>query len=246
MNMRNKSKILIIIPAYNEEKNIESVVNNIIENYPQYDYVIVNDGSKDGTEKICLKKRYNVLNLAVNLGIGGAVQAGYLYAVKEDYDIAIQIDGDGQHNVSDVEKVIAPILEGSADVSIGSRFVEKEGFQTTGSRRIGIKILSGFIQICTGNQVRDVTSGFRAVNKRFIKIYAEDYPFDYPEPEALVSAIVYGGKIAEVPVIMNKREMGESSINFKRSVYYMIKVTIAIFIRRIGYGIRRAKKGEGK
>lgn len=234
-----EKKILLIIPAYNEATNIENLINHIIMNYTQYDYIIVNDGSSDNTQEICERKGYHVLNLPVNLGIGGAVQTGYLYALKNHYDIAVQIDGDGQHDVSDVEKVIAPILEEESDISIGSRFVTKEGFQTTGSRRFGIRILSGLIWICTGKHIKDVTSGFRAVNSKFIEVYSSDYPTDYPEPEALITALIYGGRVSEIPVVMKERESGTSSINIRKSVYYMINVTLAILIRRISYGIRR-------
>ena len=240
------SRILLIIPAYNEAQNIDHVIQNIIRNYPQYDYVIVNDGSTDHTYDICKKRGYNVLNLSVNLGIGGAVQAGYLYAKRNHYDIAVQIDGDGQHDVAYVKDVIEPILQGRADVVVGSRFVKKEGFQTTSSRRMGISLLSLFIKICTGKRIYDVTSGFRAANSRFIDVYGMDYPRDYPEPEALVIAMVYGGTVCEVPVVMKERQGGTSSINLKRSIYYMIKVSLAIFVSRLSYGVRREKKSEEK
>lgn len=240
------NKVILIIPAYNEGQNIERVVTNIIENYPQYDYVLVNDGSTDGTYEICRQKGYNVLNLSVNLGIGGAVQAGYLYAKRNHYDIAVQIDGDGQHDVAYVKDVIEPIIRGQADVVVGSRFVKKEGFQTSSGRRMGITILSILIKILTGKRIHDVTSGFRAANQKFIDVYSEDYPRDYPEPEALVIAMVYGGTVREIPVIMRERQAGTSSINLKRSIYYMIKVSIAIFIRRLSYGVRREKGGNKK
>lgn len=235
-------KVLLIIPAYNEAENIEKVINNIVQNYPQYDYVIVNDGSRDDTEEICLKNHYQVLNLPLNLGIGGAVQTGYRYALKNHYDIAIQIDGDGQHDIAYVEKLIEPIFSGEADIAIGSRFIKKEGFQSSATRRMGISFLSGLIHVLCFKKVKDVTSGFRAVNEKFIKIYAENYPSDYPEPEAIVAAIMHRGRIAEVPVIMKERAGGSSSINLKRSVYYMIKVTLAILVCRISFGIRRGKK----
>ena len=239
-----KMKVLIIIPAYNEAENIEKVVNNLIQNYPQYDYVIVNDGSSDETEEICCKNGYQVLNLPLNLGIGGAVQTGYRYALKNHYDIAIQIDGDGQHDIAYVEKLIEPISSGEADITIGSRFLEKEGFQSSATRRMGISFLSGLIHLLCFKKVKDVTSGFRAVNADFIEIYAENYPGDYPEPEAIVAAIMHRGRIKEVPVIMKERMAGSSSINLKRSIYYMIKVTLAIFVCRISFGIRRGKKND--
>lgn len=232
-------KTLIIIPAYNEEQNIRKVVDNIIKNFPQYDYIVINDGSTDQTAEICKNAGYSYINLPINLGIGGAVQTGYRYAYENNYDIAIQIDGDGQHNIAFAEKMIEILEKNQADVVIGSRFLEKEGFQSTGSRRTGIKILSILIRLCTATKVNDVTSGYRAVNKEFIEQYCKDYPNDYPEPEAIVAAVVNGGRIEEIPVIMEERQGGVSSIKFWNSIYYMIKVTLAILIRRIGYGFGR-------
>ena len=237
--VEERVKVLLIIPAYNEAENIGRVVENLIRNFPQYDYVVVNDGSSDGTGELCMEKGYQVLNLPIHLGIGGAVQTGYRYALKYGYDIAVQIDGDGQHDVSYVKDVINPLVNDEADVVIGSRFLRREGFQSSRSRRIGINILSDLIWLCTGQRIRDVTSGFRAVNRRFISIYAEDYPSDYPEPEAIIAAVMHRGRVAEVPVVMKEREGGTSSITFRKSVYYMIKVTLAILVKRISYGIRR-------
>lgn len=235
-------KVLIIIPAYNEEGSIQSVVNNLIENYPQYDYVVVNDGSVDETKDICNREYYQVLHLPINMGIGGAVQMGYRYAEVNHYDVAVQIDGDGQHDVAFLAGMLKLMEEDKADIVIGSRFVEKEGFQSSGMRRIGIRFLSILGKVLTGVRVKDITSGYRAVNRRFIKIFAQDYPSDYPEPEAMVIAAVYGGRIAEVPVIMKERVSGESSITMKRSVYYMIKVSLAMIIRRVSFGVRRGKQ----
>lgn len=232
-------KPLLIIPAYNEGANIEKVVDNIIENYPQYDYIVVNDGSKDNTAGICRKRDYSFIDLPINLGIGGAVQAGYRYAKRNGYQIAVQVDGDGQHDIAYVEKVIRPIQNGEADVVIGSRFIDNQGFQSSASRRAGIHFLSALIKLCTWKRIKDVTSGFRAVNEKFIRIYADDYPSDYPEPEAIVSAVMNRGIVKEVPVVMKERESGKSSINFTRSLYYMIKVSLAIIICRISYGVRR-------
>ena len=161
-------RCLIIIPAYNEAENIEKVVNNLITNYPQYDYVIINDGSRDNTEKICLQNHYEVLNLPINLGIGGAVQTGYCYARDNDYDMAVQIDGDGQHDVAFLEGMMKLIEDGQADVVIGSRFVEKEGFQSSKLRRTGISFLSGLARILTGVKVKDITSGYRYLS-RFLR-----------------------------------------------------------------------------
>lgn len=232
-------KTIIIIPAYNEALGISEVVDNLQKNYPEYDYIIINDGSSDSTKRLCQEKGYKVLNLPINLGIGGAVQTGYKYAYENDFDIAIQMDGDGQHDASYINKLVEPIIKQNADIVIGSRFIEKQGFQSSKTRRIGILFLSGLIRCCTGKKIIDVTSGFRAVNKRFIKIYAEDYSRDYPEPEAIVTAVMYRGRILELPVIMKERQTGSSSINHWNSIYYMIKVTLAILIRRLSYGVRR-------
>lgn len=234
-------KCLIIIPAYNEAANIEKVINNIVQNYPQYDYVIINDGSTDKTEEVCANAGYQVLNLPINMGIGGAVQTGYRYAKKNNYDAAVQIDGDGQHDVAFLEDMLKLLETGEADVVIGSRFVQKEGFQSSQIRRVGIRFLSILARILTGVQVRDITSGYRVVNRRFIEIYANDYPADYPEPEAMIIAAVHGGVIQEYPVVMRERENGTSSITFKKSVYYMIKVTLAMLVRRLSFGVRREK-----
>ena len=239
--MVQEKKVLIIIPAYNEAENIERVIDNLINNYSQYDYVIINDGSTDATKRICNNRHYHVLHLPVNMGIGGAVQTGYRYAWENGYDMAVQIDGDGQHDVASLEGMIGCMEEEKADCVIGSRFVEKEGFQSSGLRRIGIQFLSILGVILTGVRVRDITSGYRLVNRRFIGIFAQDYPADYPEPEAVVITAVHGGKIREYPVVMKERENGTSSITFKRSIYYMVKVTIAMLIRRLSFGVRRQK-----
>lgn len=229
-------KVLIIIPAYNEEKNLPNLIKNLEKMYPQYDYIVVNDGSSDHTRELCQREDMNVINLPVNLGIGGAVQTGYKYGWENEYDIAVQIDGDGQHDIAYLDKLLEPLRKNSADVAIGSRFIKKEGFQSSRLRRTGIVFLSRLIQLLTGARVYDVTSGFRAVNRRFLEVYAQDYPSDYPEPEAIVSAIMEGGRVQEVPVIMKERESGKSSINFVRSIYYMIKVTFAVLLRRFAYG----------
>jgi len=231
-------KILAIIPCYNEEKNIDKVVQNITNNASSgsnssIDYLIINDCSKDDTLEICKKKKYNYINLPVNLGIGGGVQAGYLYAYERGYDIAIQHDGDGQHDPCYFGDVISPILSGQADIVIGSRFLDREGFQSTGLRRLGITFLSILIYFCTGVKIRDVTSGYRAVNRKFIEIFAAHYAQDYPEPEAIMDAALKKARILEVPVIMREREEGKSSISPVKSVYYMVKVSLAILLHRL-------------
>ncbi len=242
--MKQKERVLVIIPAYNEAENIVKVVNHMKKQAPQYDYLIVNDGSTDNTLKLCRQEKFHYLDLPINMGIGGAVQAGYIYAYKNDYDIAVQIDGDGQHDITYLDRLIEPLVSKEADVVIGSRFLEKEGFQSSAGRRMGIMILSRLIWIVTGRKIMDVTSGYRAVNRMFIEIYSKDYPMDYPEPEAIVSAIMHLGRVREVPVQMRAREGGTSSITFKKSIYYMIKVTLAILLCRISYGIRRGRRED--
>lgn len=226
-------KTLIIIPSYNEAENIVTVIEKLKQDAPEVDYVIVNDCSKDDTLSICKKHQYHVIDLPINLGIGGGVQTGYLYAYENNYDIAIQIDGDGQHDTAYIHDVCEPIIKGEADIVIGSRFITKEGFQSSGMRRAGIKFLSALIHACCGSKVKDVTSGYRAVNKRFIQIYAQEYAQDYPEPEAIVAAALHQAKIKEISVIMKERSGGESSISGFSSIYYMIKVSLAILIYRI-------------
>lgn len=232
-------KVLIIIPAYNEAGNIVNFIDTLINDYPQYDYVIINDGSEDNTAKVCAEHGYNVVNLPINLGIGGAVQTGYKYALKHGYDMAVQMDGDGQHDPQFLAGMVDIIERDEADLVVGSRFVNKEGFQSSASRRTGINILSILALVFTGVRLKDITSGYRLVNDRLIRIYANDYPFDYPEPEAMVMASVHGCRIKEYPVVMRERMSGKSSINMKKSVYYMVKVSLAMFIRRLSLGFRR-------
>ena len=233
------SKVLLIIPAYNEEESLRSLIEEIKAVCLEVDYLVVNDCSSDDTERLLEELEANYISLPCNMGIGGAVQSGYRYAAQNGYDIAIQIDGDGQHDVRFVKDMVKLIEDKQADVVIGSRFIDKEGFQSSQARRIGIRILSMLIRLMCGAKVKDVTSGFRAVNRRFIELFAENYPDDYPEPEVIVTAKLYGAVIKELPVVMRERTTGRSSINLKRSIYYMIKVSLAIIICRISLGFRR-------
>ena len=233
------SKVLLIIPAYNEEESLRSLIEEIKTVCPYVDYLVVNDCSSDDTERLLEELGANYITLPCNMGIGGAVQSGYRYAAQNGYDIAIQIDGDGQHDVRFVKDMVKLIEDKQADVVIGSRFIDKESFQSSQARRIGIRILSVLIRLMCGAKVKDVTSGFRAVNRRFIELFAENYPDDYPEPEVIVTAKLYGAVIKELPVVMRERTTGKSSINLKRSIYYMIKVSLAIIICRISLGFRR-------
>lgn len=227
-------KVLLIIPAYNEEDNILRVINNIEEYSKQceqytLDYIVINDGSTDNTKCICKENNIKCINLINNLGIGGAVQTGYIFAKINNYDIAVQFDGDGQHDINSLDDVIKPILNKEADFTIGSRFIEdNEGFKSTLLRRIGIKYLSFIIKVCSKVVVRDCTSGYRAGNKNAIEYLSANYPVDYPEPESIISLSKANLKIKEVHANMFSRESGVSSISSWKSIYYMIKVSLAI------------------
>ncbi len=232
-------KILVIIPVYNEEESIVSVIKELNEVAPEVDYVVINDCSTDSTVVQLKSIKANYIDVKINLGVGGVIQTGYKYAEENNYDIVIRLDGDGQHDPRYIEEIVQPILAGEADIVIGSRFISKEGFQSSWQRRLGIGWLRRLIYLCCGVKVKDVTSGFRAVDKLYISFYAKDYPVDYPEPEEIVHAALNGAKIVELPVVMRERVYGVSSINFIKSVYYMIKVTLAIIIYRISGHNRR-------
>lgn len=229
-------KILLIIPAYNEEDSILSTIESVKEyqnTLPyQLDYLVVNDGSKDNTESILKRENINHVTLLLNLGIGGAVQTGYKYAAEHGYDIAIQFDGDGQHDIRSLESLVDPLISGKADLTIGSRFLgeEKSEFQTTLMRRIGINILSFFIKLVSGYSIKDTTSGYRAANKTIIQEFAKRYPTKYPEPESIVYIFKKGYKVQECPVNMFERQGGASSITTLKSIRYMIDVCSAILI----------------
>ena len=237
-----KEKVLIIIPAYNEEGNILKVYKSII-NYNKkyktnYNVIVINDCSLDKTSEICHKNNIPVIDLVHNLGIGGAVQTGYKYAFMNNYDIAVQFDGDGQHNIEYVKKIIDPIINSKADMVIGSRFIENvDTFQSTFMRRLGIKIISFFIKLFTKKKVYDTTSGFRACGKDIIKKFKNNYSIEYPEPITTVELLKEGYKIDEVSVKMNEREKGLSSIHTWKKVYYMINVILSITV----VGLRRNK-----
>ncbi len=235
-------RILVMIPAYNEQDNILNTLQDLNTHFPEGDALVINDCSKDQTKRILENNRINYLDLSSNLGIGGAVQAGYLYAQKQGYDIAIQFDGDGQHDAAYLRDLVRPLADDTADIAIGSRFIEKEGFQSSGARRAGITILSHLIRFLCGVRVLDVTSGMRAVNRKYILAYADRYTQDYPEPEAILYAGHTGARIQEVPVQMRERENGSSSISAFKSAYYMIKVSIGLIVDRLIIP-RRKKEG---
>lgn len=226
-------KKIIVIPAYNEEGNLEKTVRDIRENAPDFDYVIVNDCSTDNTLGMCREKGFSYLNLPVNLGIGGAVQTGYRYAYYHGYDLAVQFDGDGQHSAKFLAQMAKVLEETESDMVIGSRFIEKEGFQSSGLRRIGIRYFSLLIKLLTGKTVTDPTSGMRMINRKLLKKFTNEYPKDYPEPESVVTVLSEKHNVTEIPVVMNEREEGISSISLRNSVYYMIKVSFAVVIARM-------------
>lgn len=226
-------KKLIIIPAYNEEENIKNTVQMIREEASDFDYVVINDHSTDHTLQILKENHFNYINLPANLGIGGAVQTGYRYALEHDYDVAVQVDADGQHDPAYLNQLLKTMEKENADMVIGSRFIDKEGFQSTFARRIGISYFTWLIHSLTGKTITDPTSGFRMVNRDVIRLFAKEYPRDYPEPESVVSLLKRGKKVVETPVIMKERQGGKSSINLSNSAYYMIKVSLAILIENI-------------
>ncbi|MCR5607506.1 MAG: glycosyltransferase family 2 protein [Lachnospiraceae bacterium] len=227
-------KKLVIIPAYNESGNIVNTIRDIKENAPEFDYIVINDCSKDNTEEVCRQNGINYVSLPVNLGIGGAVQTGYLYAYKMGYDVAVQFDGDGQHSAKYLEQMASMLENGEADMVIGSRFIAKEGFQSSFMRRMGIRYFTNLIRFLTGKKITDPTSGMRMINRKLISVFAFEYPKDYPEPESIVTILTDKFVAKEIPVLMNERTEGVSSISPKKSIYYMIKVTIAILIARLG------------
>lgn len=223
-------KVLVIIPAYNEEASIHNVIEDVRTHAPDAAIVVVDDGSRDGTANIARSKGVPVLALPFNLGIGGAMQAGYRYARQHGYDIAIQFDGDGQHKASEICMLLGPIEQEVADIVIGSRFLERGTYRPPFFRKMGIWIFSQVISSILGMLVTDTTSGFRAANRRVINFFAVRYPEDYPEVESLVLLHRAGMKIREVAVEMRDRTCGRSSITPLRSAYYMVKVLLAVFI----------------
>ncbi|NLC67771.1 MAG: glycosyltransferase family 2 protein [Clostridiaceae bacterium] len=223
-------KILAIIPAYNEEKSIARVINQVKLYVPGADVLVVNDGSSDTTAQKARDAGARVVNLPFNLGIGAAMQTGYLYARYNNYDIAVQVDGDGQHDPAYIHDLMKPVMEGKADMVIGSRFVRKTSYIPPVARRAGMLFFSFLLMLLTNLQVKDTTSGFRVINKRTIEYFSMKYPPDYPEVDVLVKLHKKGFKILELPVEMQARKAGKSSITPIRSVYYFVKVTISLLI----------------
>lgn len=241
--MLNKKKTILIIPAYNEEENILNTYNEIKKyndkNKVNYDVIIINDASRDNTENILIENNIPHITLIHNLGIGGAVQTGYKYAYENNYDIAVQFDGDGQHDVNYVKNIIEPISKGISDFVIGSRYVDEttSKFKSTVARQAGIKLISKFIMMVTHVKIYDTTSGFRACNRKIIEEFAMEYPLEYPEPVTTTELLKKGYNISEVAVSMNERTGGQSSIKSWKNIYYMINVLLSILL----VGIRRYK-----
>jgi hypothetical protein len=227
-------KHLAIVPAYNEEASVASVVQDLHDHAPGFDVLVVDDGSTDATARRARDAGAHVLRMPFNLGIGGTVQAGYQYALEHDYDIAVQVDGDGQHDARELQKLVQHLRQHpTVDMVTGSRFLEacEDGsFQSTAPRRAGIRLFAGILSRVTGARVTDPTSGFRMTNRRGIELFARDYPHDYPEVEAVLMVHAHRLRSTEVPVRMRARAGGVSSINASRSVYYMVKVLLAIFV----------------
>lgn len=221
-------KILIIIPAYNEAENIERVVGNLIENYPQYDYVVINDGSTDDTRKVCSRNGYNLLDLPINVGLSGAIKSGMRYANYYGYDYVLQLDGDGQHDPKYIEQLQECMERTGADIVIGSRFKTEK--KPLNSRMIGSQLITLAIYITTkGKYIGDVTSGMRLFNKKMIKRFGYDMHYS-PEPDTLAYLLNCGVKIEEVQVEMHERIAGVSYLNFKNSIWYMMKMMFSILL----------------
>lgn len=230
-----EEKILMIVPCFNEEKNIPIVVEEIRKDIPGADILIINDCSTDRTSYVAHGiPNLHVVDLPVNLGIGGAVQTGFKYAARNNYDYAVQVDGDGQHIASEALKLIQYLKLTESDMVIGSRFLEVKSFRTSATRRAGIKVFQYMYRLMLKKGITDGTSGFRAYSKASLQFLSENYPDDYPEPEAIIMLNKKGFKICEVGVEMRERIYGNSSITPLRSIYYMTKVIISMvfsFIR---------------
>lgn len=240
-------RLLVIIPAYNEEASLARVIANVQAAAPQASILVINDGSRDDTARVAESTGAHVVTLPYNLGIGAAVQTGFLFAHKGGYDYTVQVDGDGQHDPNEIGEILGPVMSGEADVVAGSRYIEDRGYITPWLRRIGIVILAALIGLLVRRRVTDPTSGFRASNRRAIEYCAEQYPPDYPEPESVVQFARAGIRMKEVPVTMNPRYGGQSSITPFRSLYYMIKVILAISIGMVRQTpkVRRPMVGGG-
>ena len=223
-------KILVIVPAYNEERTIRGVIQNVRTALPATDVLVVNDGSSDATGTIVREEGALILEHPYNMGIGATMQTGFLYALRNGYQVAVQIDGDGQHDPEFLPSLIGPLIQGKSNLVIGSRYLSDGGFKSTFFRKAGITFFACLIRICTGKTVTDPTSGFRSMDRKGIRLFANDYPSDYPEVETLILAHKKGLHFQEVPTRMRHRQGGTSSIGFLSAIYYMVKVTLSISI----------------
>jgi glycosyltransferase involved in cell wall biosynthesis len=223
-------KRVAIIPAFNEQDAIADVIAELQAFDPDIDVVVVDDASDDATAARARRRGACVISLPFNLGIGGAVQTGFRYAAQQGYDLAIRVDGDGQHDPAELGPLIDIVVSGHADVCVGSRFAGAGGYRSSPARRIGIRILARTVSLLTGQRLTDTTSGFQVLNSRAIELFAADYPHDYPEVEAAVMAHKHRLRLAEAPVLMRERAAGRSSIRGLLTVYYMAKVMLAVVI----------------
>ena len=223
-------KTLVIIPAFNEEETLRGVILGIRSFLSQANILVVNDGSTDSTGDIAREEGVLVLEHPYNMGIGATMQTGFLYALNNGYNIAVQIDGDGQHDARFITSLIKPILDGQANLVIGTRYLSDGGFKSTFLRKLGIRFFTTIIWIFTGKKITDPTSGFRAMDRKGIELFSKEYPSDYPEVEALISAYKKGLHFQEIPVTMRNRQGGASSIGILSALYYMVKVTLSISI----------------
>jgi hypothetical protein len=221
---------IAIVPAFNEERNIGRVLEELHAFDAGLDVVVISDGSRDRTAAVAAEHGAYVVQLPFNLGIGGAVQTGFKHAAEAGYELAVRCDGDGQHDPSQLGKVIAPVLADEVDIAVGSRFVGEGGYQSSVTRRIGIRLLAWIVSAIARQRVTDTTSGFQALNRRALELFATDYPHDYPEVEGMVMTIKHQLRLCEVPVTMRERAHGRSSITAFRSIYYMAKVLLALFV----------------
>ena len=221
-----------IVPTYNEEDAIGQVVREIRAYDSELEVVVVDDGSFDGTAHAARAAGARVLRLPFNLGIGGAVQTGFRYAFENGFDLAVRVDGDGQHDPSQLGAVIEPVLRGETDIAVGSRYLDAsgDGYRSSVPRRIGTRLLAGTVSLLTRQRITDPTSGFQALNRKAITLFAADYPHEYPEVEALVLLVRHRLRLVEVPAAMRARETGRSSIGTLSAAYYMVKVLLALFV----------------
>jgi len=229
----SRNRTLVVVPAYNEEKSILDVVHRIRKTQPGIDVLVINDHSTDGTEHILLQHRINHVSLPVNLGIGGAVQTGFLFARDHDYDVVVQVDGDGQHPPEQITELTTMLTKCELDVVIGSRYLAGSRIVSSHARRLGGAVLGTLIFIATGKRVTDPTSGFRAYSRRVLDYLCWLYPQEYPEPISVMELILQGYRIEEVPIIMEERRFGRSSITGLNVFFYMLKVMFSIIIVRI-------------